>query len=126
MPWPVGSGVIIAPFGVHEIPGTKMRESSDGIDIAVPAGTSVKAVADGEVSAVVDLGDEQMVVVRHGKYFTTYSHLSSVSVSRKDVVHAGTVVGRAANSDDGGGMVTFMVSNEQGNFLNPASWLSGR
>jgi septal ring factor EnvC (AmiA/AmiB activator) len=75
---------------------------------------------------VVDLGDEQMVVVRHGKYFTTYSHLASVSVNRKDKVQAGTVVGRAANSDDGGGMVTFMVSNEQGSFLNPTGWLRGK
>lgn len=126
LPWPVSAGAIIAPFGTYEIPGTKLRGTSDGIDIAVPTGASVKSVADGEVSAVVDLGDEQMVVVRHGKYFTTYSHLSSVSVSRKDKVHAGTVIGKAGNSDDGGGMVTFMVSNEQGNFLNPSGWLSGR
>jgi len=126
LPWPVNSGTIVAPFGTYEIPGTKLHGTSDGIDIAVPTGSAVKAVADGEVSAVQDLGDEFMVVVRHGKYFTTYSHLSSVSVSRKDVVHAGTVVGKAANSEDGGGMVTFMVSNEQGNFLNPARWLSGR
>jgi len=126
LPWPVNSGTIVTPYGSYEIPGTKLHGTSDGIDIAVPTGAAVKAVADGEVSQVVDLGDELMVVVRHGKYFTTYSHLSSVSVSRKDAVHAGTVVGKAANSDDGGGMVTFMVTNEQGTFLNPTGWLSGR
>lgn len=123
LPWPVSSGTIVTPFGMYEIPGTKLHGTSDGIDIAVPTGSAVKAVADGEVSAVVDLGDEQMVVVRHGKYFTTYSHLSSVSVNKNDKVQAGTVVGKAANSDDGGGMVTFMVSNEHGDFLNPSSWL---
>jgi septal ring factor EnvC (AmiA/AmiB activator) len=126
LPWPVSAGTVVTPFGNYEIPGTKLHGSSDGIDIAVPTGTIVKAVADGEVSAVVDLGDEQMVVVRHGKYFTTYSHLGSVSVNRNDKVQAGTVIGRAANSDDGGGMVTFMVSNERGDFLNPTRWLSGR
>ena len=126
LPWPVSSGTIVTPFGYYEIPGTKLHGTSDGIDIAVPTGTVVKSVADGEVSAVVDLGDEQMVVVRHGKYFTTYSHLATVSVNRKDKVQAGTVVGRAASSDDGGCMVTFMVSNEQGNFLNPTGWLSGK
>lgn len=123
LPWPVSSGTIITPFGTSEIPGTKLHRSSDGIDIAVPIGTVVKAVADGEVSQVVDLGDELMVVVRHGKYFTTYSHLSSVAVSRKNIVRAGTIVGKAANNDDGGGMVTFMVTNEQGSFLNPTGWL---
>ncbi|TKK70282.1 hypothetical protein FC093_05910 [Ilyomonas limi] len=126
LPWPVNAGTIVIPFGVYEIPGTPLHGTSDGIDIAVPTGTTVKSVADGEVSAVVDLGDERMVVVRHGKYFTTYSHLATVSVNRNDKVHAGTVIGRAANSDDGGGMVTFMVSNEQGNFLNPTGWLSGK
>ncbi len=126
LPWPVGSGLIVAPFGVYEIPGTKLKDSNDGIDIGVPAGATVKAVADGEVSAVVSDGDVKTVIVRHGKYFTTYSNLSSVSVNRKDKVQAGTVVGKAGLGDDGGGMLKFMVMNEQGSFLNPTGWLRGR
>lgn len=126
LPWPVSSGTILIPYGKYNIPGTKLVDNNDGIDIGVPTGTTVKAVADGVVSAVVDLGDENMVVVRHGKYFTTYSHLSTVSVTKNNVVQAGTIVGKAAANDDGGGMVHFLVSNEQGNFLNPESWLKGR
>src|SRR5206468_1204897 len=48
LPWPVSSGTIVTPFGYYEIPGTKLHGTSDGIDIAVPTGTTVKSVADGE------------------------------------------------------------------------------
>ncbi len=123
LPWPVSSGVVLIPYGKYSIPGTKLVDNNDGIDIGVPVGTTVKSIADGMVSAVLDLGDERCVVVRHGKYFTTYSHLSTVSVVKNDVVQAGTIVGKAAVNDDGGGMVHFMVSNEQGGFLNPEGWL---
>ena len=126
LPWPVGSGTILIPFGRYDIPGTKLVDNNDGIDIGVPVGTNIKAVADGVVLAVVDLGDEKYVLVRHGKYFTTYSHLSSVSVVKNDVVQAGTILGKAAANNDGGGMVHFMVSNERNEFLNPENWLKGR
>lgn len=123
LPWPVSSGTILIPYGRYSIPGTKLVDNNDGIDIGVPVGATVKAVADGIVLAVVDLGDEKYVLVRHGKYFTTYSHLSSIAVGKNNAVQAGTIVGKAAANDDGGGMVHFMVSNEQSNFLNPEAWL---
>ena len=123
LPWPVNSGTILIPFGRYSIPGTKLIDNNDGIDIGVPVGATVKAVADGVVSQIIDLGDEKCVMVRHGKYFTAYSHLSSVSVTRNNTTQAGTILGKAAVNDDGGGMVHFIVSNEQGGFLNPESWL---
>ncbi len=123
LPWPVSSGTILIPYGRYSIPGTKLVDNNDGIDIGVPVGATVKAVADGVVSQIIDLGDEKCVMVRHGKYFTAYSHLSSVSVTRNNTTQAGTILGKAAVNDDGGGMVHFIVSNEQGGFLNPESWL---
>lgn len=126
LPWPVSSGTILIPYGRYNIPGTPLVDNNDGIDIGVPVGATVKAVADGVVLAVVDLGDEKYVLVRHGKYFTTYSHLSSIAVAKGNTVQAGTIVGKALANDDGGGMVHFMVSNEQSVFLNPESWLRPR
>ncbi|MGI8952651.1 MAG: murein hydrolase activator EnvC family protein [Chitinophagaceae bacterium] len=126
LPWPVGAGFISTHFGTYEIPGTQLHGTSDGIDISLPTGTTVKSVADGEVSSVFDLGGEQTVVIRHGKYFTTYSHLSSVNVNKGDAVKAGTLLGKAATGDDGDGLVTFMVSNDKGNFLDPESWLRNK
>ena len=83
----------------------------------------VKAVFDGEVSAVSNTGEGMMVMVRHGRYFTVYSNLSSASVSRGDVVRTGQPIGRAATADDGsGGQVDFMLMVGEKN-VNPRPWL---
>ncbi|MEO8713202.1 MAG: hypothetical protein ABI405_13815, partial [Parafilimonas sp.] len=66
LPWPVNSGIVSIHFGAYEIPGTKLRGSSDGITITLPVGSTVKSVADGVVSAVFDMGSAQAVVIRHG------------------------------------------------------------
>jgi len=126
LPWPVDAGQVTVPFGRYTIPGTKLVGRSDGITISLPVGSSVKAVADGEVSSVFDLGGEQAVLVLHGKYLTTYSHLSSTNVSKGQQVRPGTVVGRAAANDEGEGEILFMVSNERAAPLNPISWLRPR
>lgn len=123
LPWPVDAGQPTIHFGSYTIPGTQLRGRSDGLTIAVPLGSTVKAVADGEVSSVFDLGGEQVVTLRHGKYFTSYSHLSSVNVNKDQQVKSGTVIGRAAANEDGEGEVVFMVTNEHSVFLNPEQWL---
>ena len=126
LPWPVDAGIPTIGFGPYTIPDTKLQGRSDGLYISVPVGASVKNIADGEVSSVYDLGGEQAVTVRHGKYFTTYSHLSSVSVNQGQTVRPGTVLGRAAVNDAGEGEVLFMVINDQSIFLNPENWLKRR
>ena len=123
LPWPVSSGVPTIHFGTYTIPGTQLRGQSEGVYISVPVGATVKAVADGEVSSVFDLGGQQVVTVRHGKYFTSYSNLSSVNVSKDQQVRPNTVLGQAAANDSGEGEVLFMVTNEKGVFLNPEQWL---
>lgn len=126
LPWPVDAGFVSGQFGTHVIEGTKIVETNDGIRIETSQpGVSVKAVADGEVSSIFDLGGELAVVVRHGKYFTTYSHLSSVNVSKGSQVHAGTVLGKAAANENGAGEIMFMVSASKG-FVNPELWLKRR
>jgi septal ring factor EnvC (AmiA/AmiB activator) len=125
LPWPVSSGIVSIHFGSYEIPGTKLRGNSEGITVSLPIGASVKSVADGEVSAVFDMGSGQAVVVRHGKYFTAYSNLTSIKVSRGAQVHAGTVLGNADRGEEGDGQVVFMVSNG-GGYLNPEGWLKSR
>jgi septal ring factor EnvC (AmiA/AmiB activator) len=126
LPWPVDAGFVSIHFGRYHIPETTLYGQSDGITISLPVGASVKAISDGEVASVFDLGGEQAVLVRHGKYFTTYSHLASVNVSRNQQIRAGTVMGRSAANDDGEGEVLFMVSNERGQALDPEGWLKRR
>ena len=123
LPWPVKDGYISHAFGTQTVPGTHIRENNIGISIATPVGSNVRCVADGEVRSIIDLGDGgEAVVVQHGKYFTTYSNLSSVNVGKGDKVHAGTLMGKAGVNLEGNGEITFVVSKET-SYENPESWL---
>jgi septal ring factor EnvC (AmiA/AmiB activator) len=124
LPWPVDNGFVSIHFGVYTIPETKIKGDNPGITISTPsAGQSVKAVFDGEVVAVHNLGDVQAVIIRHGKYFTSYSNLASASVSKGTNVTKGQVIGRTANADDGsGGQLDFMLLIENRE-QNPEVWL---
>lgn len=126
LPWPVDAGMVTIRFGTENMPGTKLMQKSDGVEIALALGTAVKSVADGSISYAGDIGGEQVVFVRHGKYFTSYSHLSSINVSVGQEVKAGSVLGKSGNGLDGEGAVLFMVNNEKGTPLNPESWLKPR
>lgn len=125
LPWPVNIGTVIIGFGTYNA-GERLIGQSDGIEIALPEGTSVKSVADGKIAYAGDVGGEQVVIVKHGKYLTAYSHLSSISVSAGQAVKAGTQLGKSGVSLDGDGVLLFMVSNEKGTYLNPKSWLRAR
>jgi septal ring factor EnvC (AmiA/AmiB activator) len=124
LPWPVDKSVVLVPFGRYKVEGfTNIVDDNPGITIGTPSGSPVKSVFDGEVMAIHNYGEAAAVVIRHGKYITTYSNLSSVSVSKGSIVRTGFVIGRAGDADDGsGGQVNFMLMIENNN-VNPASWL---
>ena len=124
LPWPVDKGYVSIHFG-HYAYSDKLTGISTGIYIATPAGTPVKSVANGEVSAVFDLGGQQAIVVKHGKYFTVYNNITSIKVSRGTQVSAGAVLGNAGVADDGDGQILFMVTDGNNN-LDPERWLRPR
>lgn len=126
LPWPADQGFVSTHFGRYQVPNTKLYGDMPGIEISLPSGSSIKAVADGVVSAVFDLGGTQTIVVRHGKYFTTYNNLSSSSVQKGQEVKAGKVLGKAAVGTNGDGQIIFMVTNEKNVNLNPESWLKAK
>ncbi len=126
LPWPADQGIVSTHFGVYQIPGTPLKGDMPGIEIALPVGSNIKAVADGVVSAIFDLGTGQTIVVRHGKYFTTYSNLSTVSVDKGQEVKAGKVLGKATTGFNGEGQIMFMVTNEKNVNLDPERWLKSR
>jgi septal ring factor EnvC (AmiA/AmiB activator) len=122
LPWPVDNGFVSIPFGTSKVGGLNIDNPC--ITISTPsAGATVKAVFDGEVSSVSNLGDAMMVMIRHGKYFTVYSNLSSASVSVGSTVRTGQAIGRSAEADDGsGGQLDFYLMIEKKN-VNPQPWL---
>ena len=126
LPWPVDKGNVYVHFGVENIPGTKLNRKSDGIELAVPKGAAVKSIANGEVKYTGDINGDLTVFVQHGKYFSTYTHLSSINVSIGQEVKAGTILGRSGVNIEGEGSLLFMISNDKGSFLDPENWLKNR
>jgi septal ring factor EnvC (AmiA/AmiB activator) len=123
LPWPVDNGFVKIPFGPYTIEGTSLRDNNPGLTIGTQPGANVKSIFDGEISGVHNYGDGALVIVRHGKYYTTYSNLRAVNVSKGDRVRSGQVIGKAGDSDDGSsGQVDFMLMIESNN-VNPAVWL---
>jgi murein DD-endopeptidase MepM/ murein hydrolase activator NlpD len=87
--WPV-RGRIINNFGAR-VNGSP----NDGIDLAVPEGTQVRAADDGVVAYAGNelKGYGNLVLVRHSNGFVTaYANGSELLVKRNDQVHKGQVI----------------------------------
>ena len=120
LPWP-SDGFVINHFGPNQLPGG-IDYNNPGVSIGTQIGASVKAVFDGEVTLVSYIEDKEVVFIKHGKYFTVYSNLSSASVQKGQAVKTGQIVGRAAANDDGQGQVDLIIMKESNN-VNPEQWL---
>lgn len=123
LPWPVSTGVVTAHFGIEKIAGTKLTRRTDGIEISLPVGSTVRSIADGVVVYAAEVDGEQMVVVQHGKYFSGYNHLSNISVSNNQEVKAGSVLGKTGTGIDGEGLLLLMIMNEKSVPQDPEGWL---
>jgi septal ring factor EnvC (AmiA/AmiB activator) len=123
LPWPMASGTVIMHFGMQLYPGTHNYFDNYGITIETHAGTGVKAVFNGEVSAVMSIGSSEAVIVKHGKYFTTYSNLTGVTVSHGDHVNAGQVLGKLDEKGHNLGELEFLISNDKMVNFDPEKWL---
>jgi len=117
LPWPV-SGTISMQYGPHEyIKG--IIHNNPGVTIDVTAGAAVKAVFEGEVQVVMNISDVQAVMIRHGKYFTTYGNLSTVSVTKGEHVSTGQIIGRVGEI----AQLEFVLSDDRNRNLDPERWL---
>ena len=123
LPWPVEKGYILLHWGSNKV--GSMEIISQGLSIGCEIGASVKIIFGGEVVLVNNYDDVQMVVVKHGTYFTAYSNLSGVNLSKGQTVQTGQVIGRVAANLDGIGAMDLMISNEKSD-VNPEQWLRRR
>lgn len=124
LPWPVDRGVVLMHYGSNKLPSGSVMEVTS-VTISSDIGSPVKAVFDGTVSSVVPVEDMQVVILQHGRYFTTYSNLNGVSVQKGQQVKTGQVLGKVSSNFDGIGAIDFYMSNETSNF-DPERWLRNR
>lgn len=123
--WPVDNGKVVAAFGTSSHPIlSNISYENLGVDIATSRGAQAKAVFDGEVQQVMQIaGGAKMVLLRHGSYFTAYTNLSSVSVSKGDKISRGQSLG-TIDTTDGQTVMNFQVWNGTSR-QNPALWVAG-
>jgi septal ring factor EnvC (AmiA/AmiB activator) len=125
LPWPVDKGQIKIHFGPYRIPEINITGNNPGLTLETEEGAAVKAVFDGEVISVFEVDGSSAVFVRHGKYFTTYSNLNGVTVSKNQQVKAGQVLGKAAPNSEGNGEIEFVLMQDTRN-LDPEPWIRRR
>ena len=124
LPWPA-RGAIVEPFGQnpHPVYQNVVMPFNNGITMAVAEGTAAKAVFSGTVTRVAVIpGFNQCVLVQHGNYFTLYSKLKSVNVSKGDHVETGQTIGIVETV--GGESRLHFELWEGRSPQNPAQWLA--
>lgn len=74
---------------------------NDGINIAAPRGTPVKAAENGVVVYAGNAlkGSGNLILVRHeGRWMSAYAHLDSIGVRKGQVVKRGSVIGKVGST----------------------------
>ena len=95
--WPV-RGKVVTSYGAKT-----NGKSNDGINLAVPEGTPVKAAEDGVVAYSGNelKGYGNLVLVRHSNgYVTAYAHASELLVKRGDTIKRGQVIAKSGQSGE--------------------------
>jgi murein DD-endopeptidase MepM/ murein hydrolase activator NlpD len=120
--WPV-RGKVIAGYGAKT-----NGKSNDGINLAVPEGTPVKAAEDGVVAYSGNelKGYGNLVLVRHSNgYVTAYAHASELLVKRGDTIKRGQVIAKSGQSGDVGSPQLHFEIRKGSQPVDPLQFLSG-
>lgn len=123
LPWPVSQGVITGKFGKsqHKVRGISVNNT--GIDISTKKNADVRAVFDGEVTTIIySPVFQNAIIVKHGDYFSVYSNVKDVQVSKGDKIKTKDVLG-SVNTSDGKTEVHFEVWKATTK-MNPALWIA--
>jgi murein DD-endopeptidase MepM/ murein hydrolase activator NlpD len=119
-------GVESSPFGVRRILNGKPRSPHSGIDIAAPAGTPVRAPADGVIAKVGDFFfNGNTVIIDHGEgLVSVYVHLSQIKVHEGQHVKRGDIIARVGATGRTTGADLHWTVTLNGTKINPELLLS--
>lgn len=127
LPWPVAKGAKVGEFGNYAHPDVpSVMIENRGIDIMTDAGCAVRAVFQGEVSAVMDVMGTKVVMIRHGEYISVYQNMATVSVSKGAKVSTKQSIGTVAKNSATNTYELHFELWKNDSYLNPNSWLARR
>jgi murein DD-endopeptidase MepM/ murein hydrolase activator NlpD len=120
--WPV-RGKVITGYGAKT-----NGKSNDGINLAVPEGTPIKAAEDGVVAYSGNelKGYGNLVLVRHSNgYVTAYAHASELLVKRGDAIKRGQVIAKSGQSGEVGSPQLHFEIRRGSTPVDPLQFLNG-
>jgi murein DD-endopeptidase MepM/ murein hydrolase activator NlpD len=120
--WPV-RGKVITSYGAKT-----NGKANDGINLAVPEGTPVKAAEDGVVAYSGNelKGYGNLVLIRHSNgYVTAYAHASELLVKRGDTIKRGQVIAKSGQSGEVGSPQLHFEIRKGSSPVDPLQFLNG-
>jgi murein DD-endopeptidase MepM/ murein hydrolase activator NlpD len=120
--WPV-RGKVITSYGAKT-----NGKANDGINLAVPEGTPIKAAEDGVVAYSGNelKGYGNLILVRHSNgYVTAYAHASELLVKRGDTIKRGQVIAKSGQSGEAASPQLHFEIRKGSNPVDPLQFLNG-
>jgi len=120
-------GRISSPFGKRQHPISGQGDFHNGIDIAAPLGTEIKAIESGVIEKCeYNQYSGNFVVIRHNDSTTSsYAHMARADVSVGQEISKGDVIGIVGSTGSSTGPHLHMEIRIDKNAVNPMEYLAG-
>lgn len=98
--FPILAPKLSSKYGKRKHPILRSTRHHSGVDLAAPANSHIRAIADGKVVfADRHGGYGKLVTILHGDgYSSMYGHLSEITVNPGQEVSAGDIIGRVGST----------------------------
>jgi murein hydrolase activator len=126
LPWPVKKGLVSKPFGNQPhptLPGLQI--TNNGVDIHTEPNAAVFSISEGTVVAVKFIpGSKNMVLLKHGQFYSVYSNLDNLQVSTQQSISTGQIIGYSAKNEITETHEIHFELWKNRELLNPLDWLA--
>ena len=118
--YPLKSIKITSPYGYRYDPFTGKQSWHNGLDLRAK-NEPAYAMMDGIVEKIgYDNRSGNYVTLRHGNFYISYCHLSSIIVRKGEYVYPGIIVGVTGNTGRSTGNHLHLTCKKDGKSFNPA------
>ena len=118
--YPLKSIKVTSPYGYRRDPITGKQSWHNGLDLRAK-NESAYSMMEGIVEKIgYDSRSGNYVTLRHGNFYISYCHLSSIIVRKGESVFPGIIVGVTGNTGRSTGYHLHLTCKKDGKSINPA------
>ena len=118
--YPLKSIKVTSPYGYRRDPFTGKLSWHNGLDLRAK-NEPAYAMMDGIVEKIgYEKRSGNYVTLRHGNFYISYCHLSSIIVRKGEYVYPGIIVGVTGNTGRSTGNHLHLTCKKDGKSINPA------